>query len=44
MSSDNLAECIRMNEKWYELNVDKDPEGIEAEREVLNLSFDNFEK
>ncbi len=44
MNSDNLAECIRMNEKWYELNVDKDPEGIEAEREVLNLSFDNFEK
>ena len=33
-----------MNEKWYELNVDKDPEGIEAEREVLNLSFENFEK
>lgn len=44
MNSDNIAECIRMNEKWYELNVDKDPEGIDAEREVLNLSFENFEK
>lgn len=44
MNSDNLAECITMNEKWYELNIDKDPEGIEAEREVLNLSFENFEK
>ena len=44
MNSDNLDECIKMNEKWYELNVDKDPEGIEAEKEVLNLSFENFEK
>lgn len=44
MNSDNITECIRMNEKWYALNVDKDPEGIDAEREVLNLSFENFEK
>lgn len=44
MNSNNLDECIRMNEKWFELNVDKDPEGIDAEREVLNLCFKNFDK
>lgn len=39
----NINECIEMNEKWFTLNVDKDPTGIDAEREVLKLSFDNFE-
>lgn len=42
MNEDNLNECISMNEKWYENNVDKDPEGIAAERQVLNLCFSNF--
>lgn len=42
IGSDNIAECIEMNKKWYSLNVEKDPEGIEAESEVLKLSFDNF--
>lgn len=44
MNKDNLNECISMNEKWYENNVDKDPEGIAAERQVLNLCFSNFNK
>ncbi len=44
MTEDNLNECIRMNEKWYENNVDKDPEGIAAERQALNLCFNNFNK
>ena len=44
MNEDNLNECISMNEKWYENNVDKDPEGIAAERQVLNLCFSNFNK
>lgn len=44
ISADNLNECIEMNEKWYELNFDKDPDGIKAEREVLNIAFENFEK
>ncbi len=43
MNRSNLQECIVMNDKWYELNVDKDPDGIEAEREVLKLCFDNFD-
>lgn len=43
MNSDNLHECIEMNNKWFELNVDKDPEGIDAEREVLNFCFQNFD-
>lgn len=44
LSQENIDDCIRMNEKWYMLNVDKDPEGIEAERRVLEFSFENFEK
>lgn len=43
ITQDNINECIEMNEKWFSLNVDKDPTGIDAEREVLKLSFDNFE-
>ena len=33
-----------MNEKWYTLNVEKDREGIEDEREVLRLNFAHFEE
>ncbi len=44
IKQDNLAECIAMNEKWYALNVDKDPDGIIAERKVLQHSFDNYDK
>ena len=44
MNSENLHECMAMNEKWFSLNVDKDPDGIDAERAVLNLCFDNFSK
>lgn len=40
----NLSDCIEMNEKWYMMNIDKDPEGIIAEREVLQLAFENYEK
>ncbi len=42
MNCSNIHECIEMNDKWFELNVDKDPDGIDAEREVLKLCFDNF--
>ena len=44
INQDNIGECIAMNEKWYELNVDKDPIGIDAERKVLEFSFENFRK
>ena len=44
INKDNLAECIEMNKQWYQLNIDKDPEGIIAESEVLNLAFDNYDK
>lgn len=44
ISNANLNECIKMNEKWYESNFEKDPDGIMAERNVLNLAFSNFEK
>ena len=43
ITNDNISECISMNDKWYDLNVDKDPTGIDAEREVLKLAFDNFD-
>ena len=33
-----------MNERWFLLNVDKNPDGIDAERNVLKLAFDNYDK
>lgn len=44
INQSNIKECIEMNEKWFILNVDKNPDGIEAERNVLKLIFDNFNK
>ena len=44
INNDNLAECIEMNKQWYLMNIDKDPEGIVAESEVLNLAFANYDK
>lgn len=40
----NIDDCIAMNEKWYELNVEKDRDGIDNEREVLRLNFAHFEE
>lgn len=40
----NIDDCIAMNEKWYEQNVEKDRTGIENEREVLRLNFAHFEE
>lgn len=44
LGKDNVDACIAMNEKWYTLNVDKDREGIEHEREVLRLNFNHFDE
>lgn len=44
LNRDNLDECIAMNEKWYTLNVDKDRESIEDEREVIRLNFAHFDE
>lgn len=44
LSRINIDDCIAMNEKWYTLNVEKDREGIEDEREVLRLNFAHFEE
>ena len=44
LSRSNIDDCIAMNEKWYTLNVEKDREGIEDEREVLRLNFAHFEE
>lgn len=44
LSRENIDDCIAMNEKWYSLNVEKDREGIEVEREVLRLNFAHFEE
>lgn len=44
INESNIRECIQMNEKWFLLNVDKNPDGIDAERKVLKLIFDNYEK
>ena len=42
INSENIDECIAMNEKWYLMNVEKNPDGIDAEREVLKIAFDNY--
>ncbi len=39
----NLHECIAMNEAWYLKNIDKDLEGIDTERNLLDFSFKNYE-
>lgn len=44
INASNIAECIEMNDKWYLMNVDKNPDGIDAEREVLKLAFDNYDQ
>lgn len=44
INKDNLQDCFEMNEKWYFMNLDKDPAGIDAEREVLHLAFDNYDR
>jgi len=44
LNRSNIDDCIAMNEKWYTLNVEKDREGIEDEREVLRLNFAHFEE
>ncbi|MBQ7549764.1 MAG: DUF2156 domain-containing protein [Clostridia bacterium] len=38
----NIEECIAMYEKWFELNVDRDREGLETEREVLEYCFRHY--
>ena len=44
INSDNISECIEMNNEWFELNYDKDPFGLENESEVLDLLFKNYER
>lgn len=44
IDSSNIDDCIIMNEKWFMMNSDKASESIDAEREVLKLSFDNYDK
>lgn len=44
ITPESLIECIELNEKWYADNIDKDPEGIKAERQVLDFAFENFER
>ena len=41
ITKENLSECIEMSRKWYAMNADK--EDIQAEAEVLNMAFDNYE-
>lgn len=40
----NMEECIDMNKKWYELNLERDQNGIENEHEVLDTLFNNYNK
>lgn len=42
ITPESIAECIEMNEKWYNENVDRDPIGIETERSVLNFALENY--
>ena len=43
ITSDTLEECILMNEKWYENNVEKDRSGIENERMVLRFAAEHYQ-
>lgn len=43
LSSDSLAECIKMNEEWFRENEEKDPYGIDIEHKVLNFALENYE-
>lgn len=44
ITPNTLHECIEMNEDWFKENIDKDPDGIENERKVLEFAFDNYER
>lgn len=39
----NLSECFSMNEKWEQLNSEKNPEEIGNELVAINRAFDNFD-
>lgn len=42
INRDNISDCMKMSEKWYEINTDKNPDEIKAESEVLDLAFDCY--
>lgn len=44
ITPDTLHECVEMNEEWFNENTDKDSDGIETERKVLNFAFDNYDR
>lgn len=43
LDSKILEECITMNNEWYELNVEKDPFGIETENNLLRVALENYD-
>lgn len=38
----NIEDCIAMHKKWFELNVEKNRESLEAESEVLDYCFNHY--
>lgn len=44
VTPDTLGECIELNEQWYKDNMEKDPDGIDNERKVLDFAFKNYER
>ena len=43
ITPDNLAECAAMEDAWKAQNLEKDPVGLENEREALQRAFDHYE-
>ncbi len=43
LNAELLKECMSMDEEWYEQNVEKDPFGIEIEKNLLNVALENYD-
>lgn len=43
IDSSNIEECIAMNEKWEEINREKNPDELDNEKIAIMRAFDNFD-
>ena len=43
LSVKSLAECIDINNKWYEKNFEKDPFAIEIEKNLFDIALNHFD-
>lgn len=44
MNRSNLDECYAMNEKWEEMNREKNPEELDTEKNAIIKAFENFDE